>query len=582
MLTDTNVTSPARDPTLFSFVITMHPSLSLSNIQKLPSSLKELALVASKEPDSPSQADLRSTTLSQIYMQLHDLLDGNRRPTVSQLRAARLLLPLFHGILDPEKIRQEMEHDATTMLIGRTALRALWVLSKHSLVDVVAIPEIWPRTWAYIQLHHRHVQSRSAHDADAAIICATHLNLIWALAFDSNPHHEIPHPVIDATPGLRQLLAELWERATESQHFRDISAAPLHQLLLYFTAVRTNPSHLEELVEGAGGSLASLGALIVKYLDALATEVMTAMPPKLLGYVAFIAETVVEHGQLLDACANQGLLRALTHLMVQLTEVQEDVRPSVAFEVCVHSLSKAIGAGVGYPKVIEAIRSGFLFSIFQLGARGISEQGRSDLRALGGILCRYLIYYPVLRSVERALAELDETQSTPSICRRSAVWNEWSTFLELVEERLDIKADFDVHYTSQKFCDNIAVCRPSPLLRSPLMVHSAKTFRISRTSVDALGVSPFIIVQRPAKGKIGRRGIAQLANISATSSSLEDDEEAPTNAIRPKAKAFLRHLLHDDYLRDKQSIFRDRVKFMAQSSKPFYTEFDYTEGEVAI
>ncbi|KAJ7934150.1 hypothetical protein B0H13DRAFT_1855334 [Mycena leptocephala] len=47
-------------------------------------------------------------------------------------------------------------------------------------------------------------------------------------------------------------------------------------------------------------------------------------------------------------------------------------------------------------------------------------------------------------------------------------------------------------------------------------------------------------------------------------------------------KAFLRHLVHHDYIKHKEEIFNLQREFMVSSSSPFYTQFDHIDGDVLL
>ncbi|KAJ7248812.1 hypothetical protein C8J57DRAFT_1522274 [Mycena rebaudengoi] len=52
--------------------------------------------------------------------------------------------------------------------------------------------------------------------------------------------------------------------------------------------------------------------------------------------------------------------------------------------------------------------------------------------------------------------------------------------------------------------------------------------------------------------------------------------------LSSKDKAFLRYLLHHDYMQNKQKILALRAEFLMGTREPFYTTFDYSEGPLKI
>jgi hypothetical protein len=55
-----------------------------------------------------------------------------------------------------------------------------------------------------------------------------------------------------------------------------------------------------------------------------------------------------------------------------------------------------------------------------------------------------------------------------------------------------------------------------------------------------------------------------------------------TVELSTRGKAFLRYLVHHDYIKHKEEIFNLQREFMVSSSSPFYTQFDYIDGDVLL
>ncbi|KAJ6580530.1 hypothetical protein DFH09DRAFT_1275674 [Mycena vulgaris] len=134
-----------------------------------------------------------------------------------------------------------------------------------------------------------------------------------------------------------------------------------------------------------------------------------------------------------------------------------------------------------------------------------------------------------LARLERALVEFGDSSFT----LRLREIDMWATFFVLVDGKLEIKRNFDATYQSTRFCDNADCNKVLP---------KAEFKRCSQ----CITVVPFAC------------------------------------DISTKGKAFLRHLIHCDYRGHKEIILGYRKDFLMTSDGPFYSQFDYSGGDVSV
>ncbi|KAJ7612390.1 hypothetical protein DFH06DRAFT_1243770 [Mycena polygramma] len=216
-----------------------------------------------------------------------------------------------------------------------------------------------------------------------------------------------------------------------------------------------------------------------------------------------------------------------------------------------------------YPGPREAIDTRLLVLLARCG---VAELGHDEehtlISILGGILPGTLTFYSVLSRVEKALRKIDQLVLTVAL-QKSDVSNYWSDFRRLAEHRLAIKHEFDKDRISVKFCDNIEC----------ITVSAHTDLRQCSRCRSASYCSPFCQQKDWTDGN--HRTVCKRRD------SIQDHERPYVSA---KERAFLRYILHHDYLTHKLEILEQHVRASLRFGQdtPCYTEFNYIDGDVKI
>jgi hypothetical protein len=134
--------------------------------------------------------------------------------------------------------------------------------------DVISF--LWPRVWSWIQFQCEFLalDTPGAEDDDQAFqLSALHLETICKLAFNKTP--EVPHQVINETPGVRVGLMRAWRCIIGDDRAQTGSFFELMNGLVHFD----NPDHVREILRGAGGESTDLASLIVQQLEIFASDI---------------------------------------------------------------------------------------------------------------------------------------------------------------------------------------------------------------------------------------------------------------------------------------------------------------------
>ncbi|KAJ7143987.1 hypothetical protein C8R44DRAFT_759219 [Mycena epipterygia] len=516
-----------------------HPSLHPSNLSRLPSHLRHIAIRAYHDTH-----DTETSLMEEIYQHVsREILDANAAPSV-------LFLPVFYAALGPPPA------DASS-ISARTfwALKCMNEVLWNSSIPCPFLTDCWPRLWQWIIWHHRAIAPTP--DGLENNIIALHLSILRRAAF-LDEDLDVLNPIVDQTPDVRVILTEMWVHFVHDKRLRDIQnpAEDMDNLLFKFMQV-TTPANLEAVVEGAGGTVLDLGLLVVTHLGAIVFDDYVDLPLKTISFILRLVTS--NQGTVLKTFVTQGLTRKLVAVLEMLENQPKasDILSSPEYEQCCVVLTMAITTNPGLPWVVEGLKAGLILGLTNVGRRDIPEDHAliPILRQMFGILAGYLNHHSVLRCLRRDFAHFERyTRDTPQSSS-----NYCSPFVALAQDRLRLNDAFDSRKHSVIFCDNMA-CQ---------LVSSRRDFhRCSRCS-STYYCSPEC--QRADWGSgVGHKNVCR-------SSEHQDDGGLPK-----KDKAFLRFIIHEDYKRDRQKVFELRVHFMRQTGAPFYTQFDYTRQPVLI
>ncbi|KAJ7167094.1 hypothetical protein C8R46DRAFT_1351266 [Mycena filopes] len=460
----------------------MHPVLRRNNIQRLPPTIKRVALAAC----SPNRSLDNLERLSEYMVNASE----EQKPCI---------LPVLHFNLDPDDVPIENGFDpytvspTTTDAIGRawSAFRLLRAIEFPQGVGIDLWPRVWRWTW-FFHLFHEHLPW-----VLEASLCFDLLT--FAGRFKD---HQPSHNLIKSTPGFWVILGRAWVRMTE-----DVDTLDPHGRNLLFAELSNflgepdvgDPTHLAQLIEGVGGSIHDLARTATHYLAAILPTPPAVMDMVCIHsvwhFVSFIRaidpslDNLPGDQPLEDVDGDQLALGAFGSALVlhKIIQVLTDTvcagtrslrrnqhghpdEPVYLEEILGHTLvvlSLMVIKSPGDGKLSVALESGLLTALV-LGAQIPNTEMTDIIRHwIGTTLPRYLVYYRVVRALGSALEGVADLAST-DVFKQAEVYDNWKMFVSVARERIRLlELLASPEFVPVRACDNIACLRiyPKSLLR---------------------------------------------------------------------------------------------------------------------
>ncbi|KAJ7610753.1 hypothetical protein DFH06DRAFT_1245825 [Mycena polygramma] len=525
--------------------VQLHPSLRASTLSQLPPDLRTLAV-------SASRITRDSDVHTKIYEQItQEALGRNSVPSV-------LFLPAFYAILEPDPdrlISTLLAHDEEGGLFAAYyAMKGVDRLLQYRSVAPEAVAQLWPRLWKWMQFFHSRMYTLPT-GAENEIV-KMHLAILRHVAF-TDADCKIVNPMLDQLPGARVMITEIWVHFVEDETLRhlDYPSQNMDLLLFHFMDADT-PDKWAAVVEGSGGTLVDLASLIVKHLEAILSDVC-AEPYMDWSFktLMFLARLVGTDVALLRTVRSLGLIRLLVTLVKELLKdaPEAEIPDTPAYEHLFSLL--ALAMKIDNRGVRDALRAGLLPVIADLLSCDVVAI-KNPLLDICADISQYLCYYSVLRLVAKNWNYFQHHAGSPSANR--SLGQCWRNFAALARLRLLCKDEFDKKDPSSfKFCDNMQ-CQKM----------SARTdFLRCAACMSRYYCSPDC--QRADWRSLHR-------------DACQHCEHQGGESLSKKDKAFLRFLVHQDYIRNRQHVVSQRAAFMLQSRAPFYTFYDYRCNPVRI
>ncbi|KAJ7458955.1 hypothetical protein FB451DRAFT_576939 [Mycena latifolia] len=235
--------------------------------------------------------------------------------------------------------------------------------------------------------------------------------LYMSLILDLRTHGETKD-LIEATPGVRVVVARAWaiflglDNCISDAGFHDVCRVLGHDLK------RSLPVNLEEMIEGAGGSVADLALLLIKHINVV---VSSGQPPSdmtelfLVGVIGLLDETDY-NGTLQTSLLSAGIVETLMSGMCFLA----GTRVPRAFDILRDFFTLMSKIFTTYPApmcIPDALHSG-LFRLICICAVAHANNLRGHMKSLmREVLPPAMVYYSVLTCLEGALVDAQEAAS---------------------------------------------------------------------------------------------------------------------------------------------------------------------------
>ncbi|KAJ7114675.1 hypothetical protein C8R43DRAFT_1039188 [Mycena crocata] len=463
------------------------------------------------------------------------------------------LLPVYFALLDSSHLHED-EWLPDRIRIGQTVFHSLSAIMRHMLVPMDSLEDLWPRLWIWLQFLDRHPDAVSDEDDDDLEIrpTGTALARLNLLSFVSHLGG-LPniHPLISMTRGVLLLVSRLWVRWIHEERIRKRSGLCMMILLQQF--IRVRHPHFDEVIDGVGGTHLDLGALVLKHIDIMVSQIHsgTLSQDEVKDFRIVLGE--LANPKYREAFVVQGIVASILKLVIALWPVHPDCTPYF-----IHILGKYMQCYPVFPWVVEALDAGLL-GLFARWAMQGSFSEAYDHYSLRLIFCRLLpsqmIYYSVVRRVEKVGHD-----TLIPLFKHPGIRRDWMVLRDLTAGRSLLKSQFDIRGISLKFCGN---------LKCNNIEQKTSLSRCSRCSYSYYCSAA---CQRSHWSSGGHRDVCQLR------------DQTGDERLSAKKLSFIRYIVHNDYTTRKEEIFRLRAEFMFASPRivPFYTEFDYTSGDVRL
>ncbi|KAJ7113265.1 hypothetical protein C8R43DRAFT_1040121 [Mycena crocata] len=540
----------------------MHPAFRLSNLDRLPATLRNAAKIAC----SPNAT-------------VHDLLRVRTYMATATDKQHNLLLPVFYVNLDPAGVPNEAQLDTDSLLpevtgrIGK-ALRALEALYIVKFAVEIG-PDIWPRVWAWVQflhLYRRHLPGITV-SVSGRVLCLD--LLMFAGTFADHPR---THALMLATPGFRYMVAKAWVYLPDIQDpkKREVMLTDLRAFFADEHAADAAP--LAELIDGSGGTLTDLAWLVVAYIDAAVPEPGTEMDylyihllVSILGFVAKVEPRLAEPTQIHEplgpfgaALFSQEIVPALCNA-ARAASTASASQTHFAFHLLLVHLSVMIYQQPAHECITQALENQLLLALVTCAQGPLGRKLQHQLGIFfGAFLPGALVYYRVLAVMDNALAEVAELVKRDGF-KASPIYDKWHTFHNLANQRLDLRDVYDDgEYPTQKACDN---------LKCTEMDHKFKFRRCA-------GCFSAYYCSRPCQKADWREGGHRGACEAYCTLYFKQERDVH---LGRRQRSFLRVLVQHDYNKMKAVALTQQIVFKQQKpGEPFVTVYKYALGAADI
>ncbi|KAJ7829568.1 hypothetical protein B0H14DRAFT_2809315 [Mycena olivaceomarginata] len=333
----------------------------------------------------------------------------------------------------------------------------------------------------------------------------------------------------------------------------------------------SNPANLSELTEGAGGTIDDLAGLVVQYI-----RIVVGRRPQYIRGICFSlrdAEPSLETeqqrslpplGALHSILLYHGLVRALVAAMLPVSTTAGPETDFVLDE-CFMLLERILLASPGYLWIEEAMDAGLIQVIVSCATGTRIGQVTLHLHFfLDLVFPAGLLSYYTLHKFRCSYARVQELVSTEEF-QTCDISSHWGRFMCLANERLEFLAAFDsAEFVSPTACDNLACGKLKPKIAFG-RCSGCKAFYYCGPACQAVDWQD------------GHRKFCSLYRSLCLS-------ELAHPQLLVRERAFLRALMHDDYIKHLSHISAEQVKFITNNPtcKLFITLFNYCDGALQI
>ncbi|KAJ6523906.1 hypothetical protein DFH09DRAFT_1286525 [Mycena vulgaris] len=512
----------------------MHPELEVQSLSNLPVSYRAIATSAAKG----SLQDL---------LLIHSIV-ARATPPASE---SRFLVCVYYANLDPADVPALVDVDIASgstqdschrAALSLTALAHL--IPRNMPISAGVARIIWPRIWIWIRFLDQYGDAIPILRTSEPDLYPAYATLIHFFRRDAED-------LIEGTPGLHTVLTKSWKSLL---HRRPLGGS-LEGLYTMVTRVilhlinqchRTgDPLDLEEIIEGAGGSIDDLASLLKSHLCAiLQPHSLTSeeLPLRMLTAGAlFMSEMYDGEGPVNRALISHGIIKAQITVLCSFTNLGPSLYSDGGIEdVFLPHFLNELDLSPGYPGVRQALKGGLLRAIITRCQRPEIDHGYYK-ELLTKTLPRSMVYHSVLSQLRDSIFDVADVQTSLAF-QQSDVYREWCDFLDLAKDRLYLMEQYDSESRdSRDSCYNIdcgAIKQRSDFFRCV-------------ACQDAIYCSVDCQTHDWREGR--HRDLCTVLKLCPLRPHLSHRD-----------KSFLRALVHDGYVRYRKDIFLEQAVAMGR------------------
>ncbi|KAJ7433626.1 hypothetical protein B0H11DRAFT_2366118 [Mycena galericulata] len=440
----------------------MHESLHLKNISRIRGSLRSSSqsLLDLCKPLAETAAAGSAEHVLMLQLRTSQLSDAQ----------AVLLLPVIFLHLDPAGIPEIDELDGLISLTSAMdgAIAAFMTLGKirHTIPPAASL-DIWSRLWPWIDFFHLYWKNlpRLCKE-DEAEATPLHVFIILTLAM-----HERTRDIICSTGGVRRVLAMGWKALVYSD---SPPLARIAEIVYLLTVVSNQGRDFDEIVEGVGGNVEDLAAVVLKQIpDAYAREKSDLVGRLICACLSLFGEVQGEGAAFLfDAALESALVPTLISAILAIHGTPAGIAVQSCLLYLITSLQYRFGA-----HTVQALEAGLLRVILVVGGsptkRSIEPGTHAATTAkmiaglLEEILPKALVHYDVVLNMKQSFGRAEALASSTGITK-SPLAKEWQEFSVMAKKRLSLLESWEerskVSFMSEKSQDE---CNGWRLIRRP-------------------------------------------------------------------------------------------------------------------
>lgn len=311
----------------------------------------------------------------------------------------------------------------------------------------------WSNIWKWLQFFHTFwIQNQLSGDRVFAYSAVTSMIALFTTQDDLVS-------TIRSTPGCLEMTVDLWRLNILAPFRTEITAFPPATILWERLCGDETRKELDHTVRLLGGNPDAAVHTLLQHFDAACDYARE--DPAFLNFVDSEMDFICEYrhsDSVRNSLVSHHSVRSITKQLASSQSLDNASPASVADCIikCCHYLRYALDWGDGISCVIESLEAQLLPAL--IGSNAFIPYMHANLVChvlvpLTEILPKYLVYRSVCRAVARSFRNIDKERLEEGMTRIGPLWEAWSKFKALAEERLAFHAP-DEGQSTHYVCGN--------------------------------------------------------------------------------------------------------------------------------